>query len=106
MSEFKLTNSSRFGSSPYAQPWDDLPLPGGGTIGTTIDVQILRRIFHKMGIPEAHTAGKNILCERYRALLAKIGGNTSDPVQGIERGTSCVGIEFQELARVLINRGL
>jgi hypothetical protein len=49
---------------------------GFGTIGTTIDVQILRRVFHKMGIPEAHTAGKNILCERYRKLLATIGNNT------------------------------
>jgi hypothetical protein len=75
----KLTNSSAFGGNPCAQPWDDLPLPGGGTIGGTVDVQILRRIFHRLGIPEAHTAGKNILCERYRALLAKIGNSTDDP---------------------------
>jgi hypothetical protein len=79
MPEFKLTTSSHFGGNPYAHPWDDLPLPGGQKIGDVIDVQILRRHFAKMGIPESHTAGKNILCERYRQLLGTIGKSTDDP---------------------------
>jgi hypothetical protein len=79
MVDFKLTNSSHFGGSPYAHPWDDLPLPGGGTIGGTIDVQILRRHFAKMGIEGAHRDGKYIICERYRQLLGTIGKSTDDP---------------------------
>jgi hypothetical protein len=79
MAEVKMTSSAAFGGNPYSQPWDDLPLPGEGrTIGNT-GIDELRCIFHRMQIPEAHTAGKNILCERYRAMLAKIGNNTSDP---------------------------
>jgi hypothetical protein len=28
-----ITSATAFGGSPYASPWDSLPLPGGGTIG-------------------------------------------------------------------------
>jgi hypothetical protein len=78
MAEVKMTSSATFGGNPYAKPWDDLPLPGEGrTIGNTDDIS-LRRTFAKMQIPEAWTAGRDILCERYRQTLAKIGNSTSD----------------------------
>ena len=72
-----LTSATAFGGSPYASPWDDLPLPGNTTIGKT-DTDTLRRVLHKLGVPEAYTAGRNALCERYRQMLAKIGNSASD----------------------------
>jgi hypothetical protein len=55
-----------------------LPVPGGGTIGKTADTQILRQIFHKMGIEGAHRDGRETICGRYAALLKQIGGEASD----------------------------
>jgi hypothetical protein len=58
--------------------WDHLPLPDGSTIGKTADTQILRKIFHRMGIESAHRDGRETLCARYAALLREIGGAASD----------------------------
>src|SRR5215467_11915058 len=46
------------GPSHAPSHWDHLPVPGGGTIGTT-DTQVLRRMFHKMGIEGAHRDGRD-----------------------------------------------
>jgi hypothetical protein len=70
--------TSNIQSTVYGGQWDHLPLPNGGTIGTTPDTQVLRRIFHKMGIEGAHRDGREILCARYAALLREIGGQASD----------------------------
>jgi hypothetical protein len=53
------------------RPHDALPLPGGGSIGST-DNESLRRILHQLGIAEAHSAGRPVLCSRYNDLLAKV----------------------------------
>jgi hypothetical protein len=70
--------TSNIPSTVYCGQWDHLPLPGGSTIGKTADTQVLRQIFHKLGIPDSHHLGREILCSRYAALLRKIGGEASD----------------------------
>ena len=70
--------SSPPGEGPSHSPsvYDHLPTPWG-TIGN-LETDALRRFFHKLGIPQSHFAGRNVLCEKYREILAKIGGEASD----------------------------
>jgi len=77
MADVQLTHSG-IPSTVYGGQWDHLPIPGGSTIGKTADTQVLRVMFHKMGIEGAHRDGREILCNRYAALLRKIGGEASD----------------------------
>jgi hypothetical protein len=50
---------------------DDLSLPNGSVIGQT-DNETLRQIFAGLGIPDAHTLGRDRLVERYVAMLKKV----------------------------------
>jgi hypothetical protein len=70
--------TSNIPATTYGGQWDHLPLPGGGRIGATADTQVLRKIFHKMGIEGSHRDGRESLCGRYAALLREIGGQASD----------------------------
>jgi hypothetical protein len=58
--------------------WDHLPLPPPhGTVGDC-PTDLLRRVFHKLGLPESHSLGRETLCRRFRDLLSAIGGEASD----------------------------
>src|SRR6516162_4172665 len=50
---------------------DDLQTIAGSTIGLTSN-EDLRRQFARLGIPGAHTDGRNVLVERYVGLLKKV----------------------------------
>ena len=50
---------------------DGLSLPTGETIGQT-DNDALRHELVRLGVAGAATKGRNVLCERYAAMLAKI----------------------------------
>ena len=52
-------------------PQDYLKLPNGATIGQT-DNDALRREFIRLGVADAATDGRHILCARYSAMLGKI----------------------------------
>jgi hypothetical protein len=67
------------GSGPSWPPGlhDDLKLPSGRTIGET-DTDSLRHEFARLGVAEAQTAGRHILCQRYAELLAAIGEAASE----------------------------
>jgi hypothetical protein len=45
--------------------------PVGSTIRLT-STEDLRRQFHQLGIPGAHTEGRNVICNRYAAMLREI----------------------------------
>jgi hypothetical protein len=67
--------TSAIPSTVYGGSWDHLPLPAPHTtIGATSDTQVLRRIFHKMGIEGAHRDGRETLNGRYAALLRRFCG--------------------------------
>jgi hypothetical protein len=73
--------TSHIPATVYGGQWDHLPLPpgvGGGTIGKTADTQVLRQLYHKMGIEGAHRDGRETLNARYAALLRKVGAEASD----------------------------
>jgi hypothetical protein len=70
MPNVALTNSQI--GAYGGQLFDHLPLPNGGTIGNT-HMDEVRRILHRMQIPEAHTLNKEALCRRYNELLHKVG---------------------------------
>jgi hypothetical protein len=72
-----LTNSQTYSGNTYGGQWDHLPLPGDITIGKT-DTDTLRRIFHRMGIPQSHTLARELLCQRYAKLLSEIGNEARD----------------------------
>jgi hypothetical protein len=65
--------SSKKGSGPtWARgQHDDLSLPNGSVIGQT-DNETLRQIFAGLGIPAAHTLGRDRLVECYVAMLKKV----------------------------------
>jgi hypothetical protein len=77
MANVALTTSA-IPSTVYGGQHDHLPLPGGGTIGTTADTQVLRRHFARMEIEGAHRDGRETICGRYAALLREIGSAASD----------------------------
>jgi hypothetical protein len=77
MANVHLTTSN-IPATTYGGVWDHLPLPDGNTIGKTADTQVLRRVFHRMGIEGAHRDGRETLCGRYAAILREIGGQASD----------------------------
>jgi hypothetical protein len=72
----ELTQSN-IPATTYGGQFDHLPLPGGGTVGST-PTDFLRRIFAKLEIPDAHHLGRENLCGRYAALLKQIGGEAGD----------------------------
>jgi hypothetical protein len=81
----RLTSTATFvpgapsGNSGPSHPpshLDHLPTPWG-TVGKT-ETAVLRSFFHKLGIPESHTAGRLTLCEKYRQILTKVGNEASD----------------------------
>jgi hypothetical protein len=52
-------------------PHDDLMTPAGSTVGLT-PTESLRQQFAKLNIPDAPTAGRDVLVERYYQMLRKI----------------------------------
>jgi hypothetical protein len=56
---------------------DHLKFPNGKTIGAT-DTDTLRHEFARLGIADAHTAGRHILCDRYAMKLMQIGEAASE----------------------------
>jgi hypothetical protein len=59
-----------------AGQFDRLPLPGGGTVGGT-DNDTLRHIITRL-IPDAATVGRDLLCQKYAALLKKVHDDAGD----------------------------
>jgi hypothetical protein len=57
--------------------FDGLKLPSGKTIAETNN-EDLRGQFAKLGIPDAHTAGRDVLCQRYSEVLAKVFNDAGD----------------------------
>jgi hypothetical protein len=72
-----LTHSS-IPAQIYGGQFDHLPLPGGGTIGSTPDTQVLRRVFARIGIEGAHRDGRETICGRYSRLLHEIGNEAKN----------------------------
>jgi hypothetical protein len=57
---------------------DHLPLPPPyKTVGET-PTEVLRGVFAKLNIADAHTAGRHILCEAYARMLMAIGEAASE----------------------------
>jgi hypothetical protein len=72
-----LTNSHVFGGGPYAQPYADLPLPGGRRAGQLDDISF-RREMARLGVADSWTTGRQVLSQRYAQMLSKVGKESGD----------------------------
>ena len=48
--------------------WDHLPLPGNITAGS-VDTDTLRKIFHRLGVEDAHHLGRDRLSRPWKSRL-------------------------------------
>jgi hypothetical protein len=73
----EMVSTQTLGGNCYSQPYSDAPLPGGRKAGD-VGTDELRQILSRLGVEGAHSLGRNVLLEKYRAMLAKIGNAASN----------------------------
>jgi hypothetical protein len=79
-------NPGRPGSNtgPHHSPtqYDNLPLPPDGRLLGDEPNETLRSVLARLGIPDAHTAGRSILAERYAKLISDVRRAGGDKALG------------------------